>query len=339
MTNPELNTCESQTQCPLLFKLSTELRLMIWEYAIGDQSVQIGFQQNHLTHSICNPLLWKNRRPIIPVSSMGRHGTVRTFVCRQLRHQVYAHATMNQEHFNDLSQNVKIFDLIYAMGKTPMPPSTLGNLLLTCRQTYSETIEMLYTKSTFIFPQPWLFPCFLATISPANSQFLRSVTICLKMSDNDSPCSQNPYHDSKQALASGQFNYIGSWHHIQTSLSTMPNLRTVKVIISEPHAETYANSWRQFDHEALTKRLVEYFTKRRCRARGLKMQIYVPFVRIKYLGNNMISWETDVECEPLVRDLERKLRSRGMVCEVVAGGMIAMRKEMIGEYVGDDSPF
>lgn len=52
----------AQPNSTLLYKLSAELRLMIWEYAVGYQEFHIFLNHNRLCHRICNPKIWKNVR-------------------------------------------------------------------------------------------------------------------------------------------------------------------------------------------------------------------------------------------------------------------------------------
>jgi hypothetical protein len=112
--------------------LPTEIRLMVWEYAIGFQHLRIELRHSRVTHSVCDPVIWQDHRPLTPVLCEGGHGSVRSRVRRQLLHQLHPTATLDQQQFDSIS----------AEADEPLPNTHqekvrakgVGNLLQTCKK-------------------------------------------------------------------------------------------------------------------------------------------------------------------------------------------------------------
>ncbi|OCK80181.1 hypothetical protein K432DRAFT_353504 [Lepidopterella palustris CBS 459.81] len=101
-------TC-NQSQSALLSKMSTELRLLIWEFAIADEVVHIVQQRKRLCNTVCTES---------PDSVDGFHRCL-GYVSG------YGDIWLQQ------------------------PGAKLLSLLKTCRLVYSEAIDILYSRNTF----------------------------------------------------------------------------------------------------------------------------------------------------------------------------------------------
>lgn len=115
----------NDTQPALLTRLPLELRLRIYEYVIGEQTLEIA-------HMKKSRRLRGERTPTVDLD------------------RCHPHWDCNQHHY--------VCDV---PGPEPPPPSP-NPLLRTCRQTYREAIALLYRRTTFELRQQEILPHLLA---------------------------------------------------------------------------------------------------------------------------------------------------------------------------------
>ncbi|KAF2476185.1 uncharacterized protein BDR25DRAFT_339293 [Lindgomyces ingoldianus] len=131
----------TQPDCLLLNRLPAEIRLRIWEYAVGRQDLHILRKQGKMGYSACAGEMCKD--------------------CPKVDGVLY------KRHVRDQVEPFK--------KDLQLAEMSLLNLLLTCRQIYSEAIDVLYTSNTFLFPHIWNLTFFQTTIRPKRFASIRSV--------------------------------------------------------------------------------------------------------------------------------------------------------------------
>ncbi|KAF2183229.1 hypothetical protein K469DRAFT_751787 [Zopfia rhizophila CBS 207.26] len=147
LTPPPAEQCKkdnpSQPQSWLLVKLPAEIRLMIWEYAIGGQKIHIVSKYRRLGHVICTPEYWEENR------------------CKRpgLRASSYMLT------YGSLPSTKQLADW------------NMCNLLRACRQIYTEAITILYETNIFVFWDLRVIRIFHDGILPERWQAIRSIEI------------------------------------------------------------------------------------------------------------------------------------------------------------------
>ncbi|KAJ5103272.1 hypothetical protein N7532_003801 [Penicillium argentinense] len=147
-------TPQPQPQCRLLSQLSPELRLMIWELALGGLRLHI-IQRSpqRLGHIVCPLSTATAEQP-----RTRRAGEVFCEICNG----------------GGIPQPAREGDLARAGRDAD------GNLLalaLTCRQISLESTRLLYTLNTFEFSTPWTLPYLRPTLPLEYWEGIRSVEL------------------------------------------------------------------------------------------------------------------------------------------------------------------
>jgi hypothetical protein len=133
--------------CSLLAKLPLELRLQIYQYAIGDSTIHVVEFKQRLAHVECSSRLDVDiERACIP------------------------HRYKNERP--DWSDDIPDWKFDTLLG------ARLA-LLQTCRQIYAESIDILYSTNTFDFATAETFNLFVRTIPPTRLTTIRSLSIRL----------------------------------------------------------------------------------------------------------------------------------------------------------------
>ncbi|KAL2802123.1 hypothetical protein BJX63DRAFT_415810 [Aspergillus granulosus] len=161
--DPYSRPLNPQSASPFLTKLPLEIRLMIYEYAFGDQVVHLVQLKDKIRHVRCQNTtssLDKNRRCCPSTPARWREQESSTTV------------TAPGASVKAIPNNTS---LLYPHTH-PSLPSSLSNssasLLRTCRTIYAEAAEILYTNPTFDVDDLATFIAFTLSISP---QRLRSI--------------------------------------------------------------------------------------------------------------------------------------------------------------------
>ncbi|KAJ5774250.1 hypothetical protein N7457_009146 [Penicillium paradoxum] len=149
---------EPQLQSQLLARLSSELRLMIWEFVLADQRIHIiQRSKQRLGHIVCPcPLSAETKSRPSPSYHTRQSSTLFCEIC----------------HGTGISQPAREGDLLRVRNKVKL----LG-LVLTCRQIYHESIPLLYTLPTLEFSNPWTLPYLLPTIPQEHLERIRTVEL------------------------------------------------------------------------------------------------------------------------------------------------------------------
>ncbi|KAF1958296.1 hypothetical protein CC80DRAFT_28033 [Byssothecium circinans] len=132
-----------QKHSRLFSRTPTEIRLVIWEYAIGGQNLHIISKYRRLGHTVCDDQYWdemRSERPSLRASSY-----------------MFTYASL-------------------PMTKRPAERS-LRSPLVTCRQAYEETVGTPYRSNTFPFWDLRTITSFKASISFESWRSLRSIDI------------------------------------------------------------------------------------------------------------------------------------------------------------------
>ncbi|KAL3459916.1 hypothetical protein BJX64DRAFT_263925 [Aspergillus heterothallicus] len=161
--DPYSRPLNPQSSSAFLTKLPLEIRLMIYEYAFGDQVVHLVQLKDKVRHVRCENTtssLDKNRRccPSTPARWREQEKSTTTTTAATSLKTTAANTSMLYPHTH------------------PSLPETLSNssaaLLRTCRTVYAEAAEILYTNSTFDVDDLATFIAFTLSIS---TQRLRSI--------------------------------------------------------------------------------------------------------------------------------------------------------------------
>ncbi|KAL2825390.1 hypothetical protein BJY01DRAFT_230188 [Aspergillus pseudoustus] len=158
--DPYARPLNPQSSSPFLTKLPLEIRLMVYEYAFGDQVVHLVQLKDKIRHVRCENTissLDKNRRccPTTPA---------------RWREQENATASTTTTIKTTTSTS-----MLYPHTHPSLPSSlsdSSASLLRTCRTIYAEAAQILYTNSTFDVDDLTTFIAFTLSISP---QRLRSI--------------------------------------------------------------------------------------------------------------------------------------------------------------------
>ncbi|KAF2786283.1 hypothetical protein K505DRAFT_399475 [Melanomma pulvis-pyrius CBS 109.77] len=122
---------------PLFDRLPAELRVKIWEHAVGDQDFHIDRDDKDMGHRVCDA---EDRR------------------CRDC----------------DVNQIPK---QLFAVSTRKRSNKSLLPLALACKKIYAEAVHVLYTKNTFHFTNVWTFAFFRNSILPKHYASIRSVNL------------------------------------------------------------------------------------------------------------------------------------------------------------------
>ncbi|KAL4930078.1 uncharacterized protein BDV17DRAFT_48278 [Aspergillus undulatus] len=171
--DPYAGTINPHISSPLLSKLPLEIRLMIYEYAFGDEVVHLVQVKDKIRHVRCKNTfssLDKNRRccPVtparwrasdlapVPAPADNATATAASANCQSSSSMLYPHTH-------------------------PSLPLSLSNsttaLLATCRTIYAEASSILYKNSTFDVDDLTTFIAFSLSISAANLRSIKRLTI------------------------------------------------------------------------------------------------------------------------------------------------------------------
>ncbi|KAJ5389891.1 uncharacterized protein N7496_000959 [Penicillium cataractarum] len=213
------HTPQPQPQCALLTRLSPELRLIIWEMALGGRRLHIiQHSGQRLGHVICplghdhsastgsgtGPGAESGSRPRLDSYNKLARGTGQPFceIC----------------HGAGVAQPVKEGDS-WGVGCDGL----LG-LVLTCRQIFSESIHLLYATNTFEFSIPWSLPYLQPTIPSEYWECIRAVELRWSF-----PGHWLPTKDPVRAI------YVSAgraqWLETCRSLKQLPALRSFVLVL------------------------------------------------------------------------------------------------------------
>ncbi|KAL4868149.1 hypothetical protein BDV12DRAFT_170147 [Aspergillus spectabilis] len=156
-----------QTTSPFLTKLPLEIRLMIYEYAFGDEVVHLVQVKDKIRHVRCNQTtssLDKNRRCCPITAARWRANDMSAPSSPQDLKQIQSQST----------------NMLYPHTH-PSLPSHLSTssipLLQTCRTIYAESSPILYKNATFDTDDLATFIAFTLSISPAHLAVIKSLAV------------------------------------------------------------------------------------------------------------------------------------------------------------------
>ncbi|KAF2019506.1 hypothetical protein BU24DRAFT_121352 [Aaosphaeria arxii CBS 175.79] len=134
-----------------LLRLPTEIRLLIWEYAVGGDIIALYMDDGKLSHTL------------VDASNSVQPADVDRGITAETIRDAVASKKSSQTPTSDF---------------TASPPQKKSNalaLLQCCRSIYSEAIAMLYSHNTFLFIQNATFIALRDTILPERLKALRFV--------------------------------------------------------------------------------------------------------------------------------------------------------------------
>ncbi|KAF2867951.1 hypothetical protein BDV95DRAFT_580976 [Massariosphaeria phaeospora] len=144
---PRLVSRSRQEACVLLTGLPAELRLRIWAYALGGQTLHVVRKFGKLGHMVCG-------------EGEGCTGCTAPTV-ELLR--------------GTLQYRARVTEPVAA--SKPLAEWNMLHLLVTCSQIYSEAYSMLYTHNTFDFISIWSLSFLQRSILPKRFAQIRSVRL------------------------------------------------------------------------------------------------------------------------------------------------------------------
>ncbi|KAL3480111.1 hypothetical protein BJX99DRAFT_47279 [Aspergillus californicus] len=162
---PYARPMNNQSSSPFMAKLPLEIRLMIYEYAFGDQVVHLVQVKDKIRHVRCGyttSSLDKNRR-CCPVSTARWRD---------------AHDTPSTDpNGSNAAGNM---NMLYPHAHPSLPTnlsSSPSALLLTSRAIYAEAASILYKNSTFDVDDLTTFIAFTLSISPQSLASIKRLSI------------------------------------------------------------------------------------------------------------------------------------------------------------------
>lgn len=168
--DPHARSMIPQSTCALLTKLPLEIRLMVYEYAFGDQVVHLVQVKDKIRHVRCTNTtssLDKNRRccPVTPAR----------WRANDLAASAASSPTDNASSTSAISNS-----MLYPHTH-PSLPSQLSNssaaLLRTCRAIYAEASSILYKNSAFDVDDLTTFIAFSLSISADHLHAIKKLTV------------------------------------------------------------------------------------------------------------------------------------------------------------------
>ncbi|KAJ5095817.1 hypothetical protein NUU61_005173 [Penicillium alfredii] len=184
---------QAQSQCRLLTRLSPELRVMIWEFALGGLHLHIIQRSGQrLGHVVC------------PAStSASSKDAPFCEIC----------------HGGGIAQPVKEGDLVRA-GRQ----DRLLGVPMACRHMYHESIHLLYTLNTFEFSNPWTLPYLRPTIPTEHWDSLRAIELRWSFPGHWLP-SKDPVRAVYVSAGRAQ------WLETCRALARLPTLRSFVLVL------------------------------------------------------------------------------------------------------------
>ncbi|KAF2840981.1 hypothetical protein M501DRAFT_990913 [Patellaria atrata CBS 101060] len=188
----------NQDECLLLNKLPAELRIMIWTYVVGGQTLHLFEQPYRMAHVVC--------KDKVPHRKMFNHPW-----CRQ-----------------DIGM-----DWFRHSMSTPDPKNNRNVLALlkACRQTYHEALPILYKTNTFDFRRTSTLPIFANTLLPQRLTSIRSLYLEFYFDDD-------PFNSSEPGSLATNPPWVqitklkADWAATRSILSRMSGLRNLQIKLS-----------------------------------------------------------------------------------------------------------
>ncbi|KAL2832005.1 hypothetical protein BDW59DRAFT_139541 [Aspergillus cavernicola] len=163
--NPYARPMNTQSTSPFMSKLPLEIRLMIYEYAFGDQVVHLVQVKDKIRHVRC-----KNT-----TSSLDKHRRCCPVTAARWRN-VHDSTTPDSTTSNTASTS----NMLYPHTNPSLPSNLTSSpvsLLTTCRTIYAEASTILYTNSSFDVDDLTTFIAFSLSISPPSLAFIKRLSI------------------------------------------------------------------------------------------------------------------------------------------------------------------
>jgi hypothetical protein len=155
----------------LLTRLPLEIREMIYEEVLGNSLLHIVSLPRRMGHITCQLQDRDHRLLCFPLNRDTDHRVSYRRVEGQ--HNLYLRGTQGQEHMAMWAPPDCGFHNDFDISQSKIP------LLQSCRQIYSEGINLLYTKNTFDFAHPETFIWFTRTIRPEKLALITSLQLCM----------------------------------------------------------------------------------------------------------------------------------------------------------------
>ncbi|KAF2835651.1 hypothetical protein M501DRAFT_997793 [Patellaria atrata CBS 101060] len=199
-----VQTTLDQLQSPLFNTLPAEIRVLIYQYAIGNQTLHITHLNKRLGHIVC-----------MNTSSQKQFGV--------RRHFCWGYETESKEFING---DPELFSNTMGEGfTTPSSTGSLLSLLKSCRRVYSEAISILYTRNIFAVKH-------IRTVIDLNHTILTSRLHQIRTLDLRWT-TQAPWHaeniDNRTTVYDKR-----TWEHVWSIIARMDGLRNLKVEIGGP---------------------------------------------------------------------------------------------------------
>ncbi|KAH7135108.1 hypothetical protein B0J11DRAFT_575716 [Dendryphion nanum] len=238
----------------------------------------IGHQYIHirlkpkLGHTVRDPVIWKSKLPTA--------------------------AFINDKASNNMSDPPRALDSFSLVSRKE---HTVGGLFRACKQTHRESIKILYATNTFIFTEPWLLPTF--KVSALYWDLIRSIYL-----DDSNISDSRP----QRSLTTDCMRTGAVWHPVHSTLSTLPNVKSVEFYIPKPYGGgKHPLLWKRRDFDRVKSNVLDYFNTLRRKEQINNFEVYIAV------------WEADDanEVTNFISFLTRSLRRKGFNCKVFLGGI------------------
>lgn len=157
--------------CALLTKLPLELREMIFQEVLGNSQIHILSLPKRMGHITCQSQDRDHRRLCFPPRERTDPRVLYPWFDGQ--HNLYPYGHGDQGQVAIWAPPACDFYRDFDLSHSRLP------LLQSCRQIYSEAINLLYTKNTFDFAHPRTLIWFTRTIVPERLALIASLQLCL----------------------------------------------------------------------------------------------------------------------------------------------------------------
>ncbi|KAL5341703.1 hypothetical protein BJX70DRAFT_24108 [Aspergillus crustosus] len=177
--DPYARPLNQQSTSPFLTKLPLEIRLMIYEYAFGEEVVHLVQVKDKIRHVRCNQStssLDKNRRCCPVTAARWRANDMP---------MAHTSPSSSQTHGQSQSQGTNMnmhtnTDMLYPHTHPSLPShlsTSSAPLLQTCRTIYAEASALLYKNATFEVDDLATFIAFALSVSPPHLAVVKKLAI------------------------------------------------------------------------------------------------------------------------------------------------------------------
>ncbi|KAF2736425.1 hypothetical protein EJ04DRAFT_511087 [Polyplosphaeria fusca] len=192
-----------------LLSLPAELRILIWEYALGGHDILLFRTGKSLTHGVLLPPGLEKSGKLLPLSST----TVRNQVLQ-----------LNEATGSN-----------FLLHPAPPPKLPLSALLKTCRVIYGEAATFLYSANRFILLQNKTLEDLGTTTPPHRFAAIRHLHIHLQLQEWRAGTNRNRFDPSEL----DPWNSTSLDHYSRTRFLHMTSLENLSVFLQGPLEQYY----------------------------------------------------------------------------------------------------